>query len=345
MPRRAPALNLTALLALSALAELIFYRVLCAAFLPAQPSSLVQRSLVGFGSFVSNLSGILGLVLAVTALTQALSSDRIFPRSMRITVTTIGLFFAALSAMSVLWFVVTPRYHIHLRISHGFLVLFLMLGVWRGPHSLRSKVGITLFAMPIVLEAVALFCHRMAWARVEPAQIVRAAHAINWVAMCATPVLVAPRPRGPGRLAVIVASALIVGSCLGVATALRFDLVQTVAFYGLHIDLTGLASSAEQLYTATLIIAVTSLGAAMAGCFADHGPHRLAGWGLLLLAVSGQELSSARPALFALCGLLALAVASARASIDAGTSASPSGAQTTPSPHLGTNLPTEQGRS
>jgi hypothetical protein len=342
MHRRLPALNLTALLAVSALGELIFYRVLNAAFLPAQPSALGQRVLVGFGSFISNFSGILALVLAVAGLVRALGTDRVFPRSMRITVSTIGLFFSALAALGVLWLLVTPRYYMHLRISHGFLVFFLMLGIWHGLRSLRAKVAVTLFAMPMVLEAVAIFCHRMTWTGIEPGQLIRAAHAMTWAAMCAAPVLLAPRMRGPSHLAIPLVAAVVLGSGLGAVTALRFDLVQAVAFYGLRVDLTGLGSSAEQLYTGALILAFACLGAAAIGCVAAGGPDRLVGWGLLLLAASGQDLSSAKVALFTLCGLLALAVGTARADLPLATSDSPPNAQLHPAPRTG--LPTEMGK-
>jgi hypothetical protein len=311
MQRRLLAPNLTAVLAVSALGELIFYRVLNAAFLPPHPSSFGQRLLVDLGAFLSNLSGILALVLAVAGLVQALGHDAIFPRSMRITVSTIGLFFSALAAMGVLWLLVTPRYQIHLRISHGFLVFFLMLGLWRRGFGLRAKLGITLFALPMVLEAVAIFVHRLAWASVDPGQMVRAAHAFTWAGMCATPLLLAPKIRTATQLAVALAAAILLGAGLGAATALRFDVVQTVAFYGLRIDLTGLASSAEQFYVGAIMLAAASLGAALAACFAVRGTSRLVGWGLLLLAVAGQDLSSAKAALFTLCALLALVMGTA----------------------------------
>jgi len=344
MHRRLPALNLTALLALSALGELIFYRVLNTAFLPAEPTTLAQRVIVGFGSFVSNLSGVLALLLAVVGLVRALGTDRIFPRSMRITVSTIGLFFSALAAMGVLWLLVTPRYHIHLRISHGFLVFFLMLGIWHGLHSVRSKIAITLFSLPMVLEGVAIFCHRMAWTRIEPGQIIRAAHAITWVAMCAAPVLLAPRIRRSSQLVITLFAAVVLGAGLGALTALRFDLVQAVAYYGWRIDLTGLASSTERLYTGALIVAFACLGTATLRCLSARGPHRLIGWGLLLLAVSGQDLSSAKIALFTFCALLALAVGSTRTELPAAMSDSPPDAQPRPAPGHGTGIPTEMGK-
>jgi hypothetical protein len=257
------------------------------------------------------------------------------------TVSTIGLFFSALATMGVLWLLVTPRYHIHLRISHGFLVFFLVLGIWQGVQTLRAKVAITLFAIPMVLEAVAIFFHRMAWARVEPGQIVRFAHAITWTAMCAAPALLAPKIRGPGHFAITLGAGILVGAGLGTATALSFDVVQAVAFYGLRIDLTGLSSSAEVLYTGALVVALASLGAAAVSCLTVPGPSRLVGWGLLLLAVTGQDLSSVRPALFSLCGLLALVMGTARTDIRLAVSEPPPQPRPDPAPDHGTGLPTE----
>jgi len=91
---------------------------------------------------------------------------------------------------------------------------------------------------------------------------------------------------------------------------LRFDLMQAVAFYGLRIDLSGLALTSERVYTGLLIVAFACLGAATASCLSVRGPSRLTGWGLLLLAVAGFDMTSPKAALFTLCGLLALAIAS-----------------------------------
>jgi hypothetical protein len=314
MPRSLARLNLTALLALSALAELIFYRILSAIFLPSQNGTVAERWAAGTAVFVSNFSGILAWLLATAALVHALRSDQIFPRSMRITVSTVGVFFAALAGLGVLW-ILAPRYYVHLRISHGFLVLFLALGVWHGERPWRSKLAITLFAIPIILQATALFTHRMGWTRLDPAQLIRAGNAITLAAMTATPVLVAPWPWRKAQIAVTVLVGTLVAAALSAATVLRFDLVQAVAYYGLRIDLTGLGSSAEQLYTGALIAAFACLAATTAGCLMGKGTSRLAGWALLLLGVAGMEVGSPKPALFTLCGLLALAAATIQEAI------------------------------
>jgi len=186
-----PAPNLTALLALSALADLIFFRILGPVFLPSQDGTAVERWAAGFALFVSNFSGILGLVLGVVALLYALRSDEVFPRSMRITVSTVGLFFSVLAGLGVLW-ILAPGYHVHMRISHGFLVFFLALGIWRGTRPWRSKLALSLFAIPIVVQAAALFVHRVGWSHVDPGQMLRLAHAITLIAMTSAPILVVP---------------------------------------------------------------------------------------------------------------------------------------------------------
>jgi hypothetical protein len=188
-----------------------------------------------------------------------------------------------------------------------------VLGLWRGTRPWRSNLAITLFAIPIVLQAAALFVHRMGWSRVDPGQLIRVAHAMTLAAMTSAPILVVPGPWRASRVAVTLGTGTLLAAGLSAATVLRFDLVQAAAYYGLRIDLTGLASSPEQLYVGGLIAAFACLGAATAACLIEKGRSRLAGWGLLLLAVAGMEAGSSKPALFTLCGLLALAFASPQA--------------------------------
>jgi hypothetical protein len=311
MRRFFPTVNLTALLAVTALADLIFYRVVNGVFLPSQNGgTTVEHILWQFGLFSSNLAGILALLLATVALLRALRSNDVFPRSMRITVSTVGLFFCVLAGLGVLWILATPRYHVHLRISHGFLVFFLALGLWHGHRPWRFKVGVTLFALPIILQTAALFFDRMGWARLNAGQMVRLAHAIALAAMTVAPVLLTPRPWNGMQSALGLGAGAVLAIALGAAATLRFDLMQAVAFYGLRIDLTGLAVTSERLYTGLLIVAFASLGAATTSCLSVRGPSRLTGWGLLLLAVAGFDITSPKAALFTLCGLLALAIAS-----------------------------------
>lgn len=307
MRKLLPAPNLTALLAVAAVAELFLYRITNAIFLPSQDGTTAERWLAGAALFTSHFSGILALILAVVALVTALGGDHIFPRSMRITVSTIGLFFCALAGIGVLW-TLAPQYQVHLRISHAFLTLFLAVGLWHGGQPWRLKLGITLFALPIVIQAFIVFGLRMGWVHTAPGQLARLAHAMTLTAMIVAPLLLT---QGPWRrLRVVLAAVVGLGLAAGLASALvtRFDLVQAALFYGLSIDLGGLASTGERIYSAALVAAFASLGAGIAGSLAGSARSRLAGWGMLLMAVAGAEITSPKPALFTLCGLLALVV-------------------------------------
>jgi hypothetical protein len=314
MRRSLPAPNLTALLAVAALADLVFYRIIDAIFMPGHDGTGGQRWMGMFALFVSNLAGVLALFVGVLALFQALRSEQVFPRAMRITVTTIGLFAFVLAGLGLVWLPAATRFHVHLRISHGFLVFFLALGAWHRERPLRLKLGVTLFAMPIVLQAAALFLHQMAWTSVDPVRLVRAAHVIALAAMITAPVLLAPWPTSDGHAATVRAAVggLLAATALGCLFVLRFDLAQAIFFYGLHVDLTGLASTPEKIYIGAIVLSISCLAAAVAaGLFAGK-QSRLVAWGLVLIGVAGTEIASPKSALFTLCGLFALTLASAK---------------------------------
>jgi hypothetical protein len=309
MRRFVPPLNLTALLALAALGELVLYRVVSGVFLPSQHGTPPERWVAGLALFVSYFSGLLGLLVGGVALVNALRSDRIFPPSMRITVSTIGLFFMALATLDVVA-VLAPRYHMYMRISHGFLVGFLAVGVWDGLRRTRAKLAITLLAIPILLQPAALFVHRLGGTHIDAGQLLRAGHLLALTAMILTPLLLMPAPLGKIQLAFATTVGVLVAAALSTAATLRFDLVQAVAFYGLHFELTGLASATERAYTSALVLATAGVCATVTACVLKRGNTTLIGWGLLLIAATGMDVDSAKPALFSLCGLLALAAAS-----------------------------------
>jgi hypothetical protein len=86
-----------------------------------------------------------------------------------------------------------------------------------------------------------------------------------------------------------------------------------------------MAASTARLHTGATIVAFACIGAAAASCLVRPGRARLTGWGLVLLAVAGMEISAAKPALFTLCGLLALAVASTETGSEPSETAEPAG--------------------
>jgi hypothetical protein len=307
MRKLPPTPNLTALLALAALADLLLFRVASRVFLPTHDGTRSERWLMATGLFAANFASILGLVLIVIALLAALGADRVFPRSMRITVSTIGLFFCVLATMGVLWNL-APQLAVHLRVSHAFLTLFLAIGVWAGSSRWRFKVGATLFALPIVIQAFVIFAMRMDWSSVALSQLARLAHATSLTAMLTAPLFLTRAPWSRLRvLGAATAGLLLAAGCVA-ALALRFDLAQAALYYGLHIELGGIASTAERIYAGGLVAAYASLGAAITANLLCEGRTRLVGWGLLLIGVAGAEIASPKAALFTLCGLLALVV-------------------------------------
>jgi hypothetical protein len=305
MRKLPPLPNLTALLALAALADLLLFRVATRIFLPTRDGTRAERWLSAAGLFSANFASILGLVLVVVALVLALGGDRIFPRGMRITVSTVGLFFCVLAAMGVLWNL-APQLAVHLRVSHAFLTLFLTVGVWLGRCRWRCKVGTTLFALPIVIQAFVIFAMRMDWSHVASSQLARLAHATSLTALLTAPMFLTTAPWTRLRALGATTAGLLLAAGFAAALVWRFDVTQAALYYGLRIEIGGIASTAERIYAGALVAAYASLGAGIAANLLGSGRSRLAGWGLLLIGVAGAEVASPKAALFTLCGLLAL---------------------------------------
>jgi hypothetical protein len=104
MQKAIPSPNLTAVLATAALADLLLVRLASHVFLPSQPAWGVARVLSDLGVFMSNLGGVLGVVLVAVVLLRAVRGrHHLFRVSMRITVSTIGLFFVILASGWRFW--------------------------------------------------------------------------------------------------------------------------------------------------------------------------------------------------------------------------------------------------
>src|SRR5256885_5130967 len=94
-------LNLTAALAVAAVAELLLHRLLDRLFLPQNPTG-VARLAGDLGRFAFHLGGVLGLVVLVGALLSLLRRGDLFPRPMRYAVAIIALFFVTVAAVGIL---------------------------------------------------------------------------------------------------------------------------------------------------------------------------------------------------------------------------------------------------
>lgn len=323
MPKAIPSPNLTAVLALAAVADLVLYQLGSHVFLPSQPTWGAARVLADLGFFMSNLGGVLGVVLVAMVLLHALRGDTIFPRSMRITVSTIGIFFVILSAIGVLALPVPDRYVAYLLISHAFLSGLVAVGLWHRRCPVRLKLALTLFAAPIVLQTATKFCERMGWSPMLMSQGARAAQTSAFFGLLLAPVLVPTRPLRALQVAFMLGAGLISLCLLSLAMVKYFGLAQVVALYGLRFDLPSAEGVVGIAYAAMVVAAYASVAAAAAACLTGEAVSRLLGYGLLLLATTGHQIVATNQTLFSLCGLCALALGAVRLGDPARAAATP----------------------
>ncbi len=341
-PRDLPAvpatINLTAALALAALVDLALHRVAGRLFFPSSmQGTLLGRALHGLGVFSSHLVGILGVLLFALAFLGVMRRRELFVRGMRLSAGAFGLILAALLVLGLALPQVPSRLVLHLKSTFAFFSWVVAFAASRAPSPWRTKLGVTLFAFPGILHAAAMFAAYVGWGRPEllPADLARAGELCALAAAAACPLLL-PAPRASGRRRAV---ALLVGGAaaiaVGVALVTRFDLVQTVALYGLRLELPGPGAPGAGLYFALVVLAtfgvLTYLLLALApvppGARAGGAePSRLCGYGVLLLVCAGYQIGGPSELAAAACGLLALALGTVRASDAAASSRRAAGA-------------------
>jgi hypothetical protein len=314
---RARSGNLTAALVAFAGLELAINRLANRLFLPqstvsgdsagARGSHLLTAS----GPLLFHFTGVLGLVVLGAALVGLLRRGELFPRGMRVAVALIGLFFGGLVALSLVVGAIPPGYFMHARIGFAFLSLFIAGGALTSGMRPRIKLGVALFAAPGVLHVAAVFLDRVSLAPGSdvPALLAHARDLMAVVACVGAPFLLPPRPareRPRGRAAAIAALAT-----LGFAAlfATRYDLLQAAFLYGLRVELPPPGSALG----VSVVAAFAGWTYATVQLLVDKGGMRLAGFGLLLLAIAGPQGSSPVELSLGLVGLLALAVGELRA--------------------------------
>jgi hypothetical protein len=303
-------LNLTAALAVAAVADLVLHRLLDRLFLPQNPTGLA-RVAGDLGQFAFHLGGVLGLVVLVGALVTLLRRHDMFPRPMRYAVAIVALFFVGVATAGVLCLRLPDRYIVQLKTGHAFLAWFIMMALWRGPASVRSKVGVTLFALPAVLQAFALFTDRLGWGPPLPAEAARAAEIVALLAAALAPLLLGPEPTVGRRGLLGAGVGVLTLGVLLVALVARFDLVQMLTLYGFRLDLPPLSSPGAITYLALVIAAFVGLAMSVVWTLGDRST-RLIGYGLLLVTAAGYQALSPSHVVFAACGLLAMAAGISR---------------------------------
>jgi hypothetical protein len=341
MPGRARSGNLTAALVFVAAMELVLNR-LNRLFLSrsivsstASGASVVARAIEDSGPFLFHLTGVLALLVFALALAGLVRRGELFPINApaRMAVSTIGFAFWALATMVILIGLVPHSFAMPLEGSFGLLSLLIIGALLRARIPARVKVGVVLFALPGIFHVISTIFERLGWTRGQSSigDLFPWGEASLILAAAIAPFTLAPRrsqikngeksdeTNRANVLALVLAAALT--AIFSVALATRYALMQAIATYGPHLELPRLASLmglAYQLAALGWTYTVVSL-------LARRGGTRLAGYGLLLLAIGGYPLGSPVELSVSLLGLLALSVGELRA-LGAATAAAPEGA-------------------
>jgi hypothetical protein len=311
---RARAGNLTAALLVVALLELGLNRLAGQLFVPRATLALgggsrASSAVGAAGPFLFQLTAVLALVVLVAAFAGLLRRGELYPRTMRFSVGVIALVFAFFSAQALLRGQLAPRFFLYLETSYGFLSLLTAIAFAATPTPPRVKVGVVLLALPGVLHAAAIL--GVGWGKGnDSATLVAAAGELLLIAAAVgAPLLLPPRPVAERRWRLPLAVAAGLTGLFVVGLAVRFDLMQASALYGLRMELPPLGSVAGVAYVVALFgwsYATVQLGA-------DKGGMRLCGYGLGLLALGGYDAGSPVELALSLLGLVAVAVGELRA--------------------------------
>ncbi len=325
--RRARSGNLTALLVVVSVLEFLVNRLAGRLFFP-RPALMVG----GYGSFATQavtkvgwwlfqLTALLALAVMVAAFTGLFRRGELYPRAIRFSTVVIALFFSLLCGWAVFSGRIEPRPFAFTQTGYAFLALLTAIAFALGRTSVRQKIGVALFALPGALHAFGYVASRLATEGRDPLVSLRrflsqggpglidaGEIALLFAGMLA-PVLLPPRPWRERRWRVPLTVAVVATAGFVLALLWRFDLIQASALYGLRLELPPPGSIAGVLH----VLAFCGWMFATIELISDRGGMRLAGYGLVLLALGGYEQASPVELCLSVLGLLALAVGELRA--------------------------------
>ncbi len=309
--------NLTASLVAFAFLELVLNRLANRLFLPHSAivgesrGPATARALAASGPLLFHLTGVLGLIIMLAALVGLLRRGELFPRPMRISVTVIGVTFWLLLAHAVVFGSLSARLALYLEASFGFLSMLLAIALLGAPMRGRVKLGVLLFVAPGAIHVVAHVGDRMSWfaASVTPGLVAHVGELVLLAACIAAPLLLPPRPAAERPWRAALATSALLTTVLVVTLLVRYDLLQATFLYGVRIDVPRVGSFLGVAYVA----AFAGWTYATVQLLFDKGGMRLAGYGLLLLAIAGYQPSTPIEVELAWLGLLALSVGELRA--------------------------------
>jgi hypothetical protein len=304
---RPPVGNLTALLVLVALLELVLHRFVGRLFLAqAGCHSVLGCLLARSGPFLSYLGGLLSLVLLIGGVAGRLGRGELFPRGVRFTVAGLTLFFAGVLLSALIYGSVPPRFQNYPETSFGFVLALLALSFAGSSAGARPRAGLAMFAIAEMLNVAATVADRMGWlgrAPVSPERMVAIGEWLILAGAASAPLLFVPGGASRTRWRAALAlgggvTAFFIAALIG-----RRELVQAAALFTLHLEIPPALSPGGIAYAVALLGFVTALVMLLTG----SGALRLAGFGLALIGLAGYRTSSPDQLALALTGFLALA--------------------------------------
>jgi hypothetical protein len=310
-------LNLTALVALATVSDLVGRRALAALLLPhAALSAGTNAALVAAGAFFSHFSGVLGLVLVATTLFSPWSRRLLFPRAIAVSLFLIGGLFVVLGAAGIAS-TLSDVYLLYLKIMHAFLSAFVVIGFFRvgvgvgerGQPTVRERLGIMLLVLPGVAHALGMFAERAPWLRDDLAAT-PFTDAGEWIALVTAsllPFLLLRRTRDRRNVAAVSAGVVAV-ALVALAVALRFDLTQALVLHGFRLDLPVPAGFMGLAHLALFSLGAGGFVTATLRLLLGSQEDRLIAYGLVTLVCAGYQSTTPSQLVLALVGLLAMGV-------------------------------------
>jgi Ca2+/Na+ antiporter len=325
--RRLRSGNLTQLLVVVSILEFVVNRLAARLFFPRPAlasggsGATAIHAISWVGSWLFQLTALLALAVLVAAFIGLFRRGELYPRSIRFSTAFIATGFAALVAWAVFTGSIDARFFVWAQTCYAFLTLLTAIAFVTTSAPVRTKIGVAMLALPGTLHAFGYAASRLTTsgqgaisgargtlALGGPALLEGGAIAVLLAGLLA-PLLLPPRPIHERRWHVPLAIATALTALFVFALVWRFDLIQASALYGLRLELPPLTSFAGMMH----VLAFFGWTFATIELIADRGGIRLAGYGMVLLALGGYEQASPVELSLSVLGIVAVAVGELRA--------------------------------
>jgi hypothetical protein len=318
--------NLTILLVGVAGLEFVVNRLAGRLFFPrpalmAGGGSHTTHALSLFGPFLFQLTAILAVTVLAAGFAGLFRRGELYPRAVRFSTIVIALLFCAFCAWAVFSGGIRAQFFAFMQICFAFLALLTAVAFALSKAPVRLKLGVAFFALPGSLHAFggvaanlspdghgAVAALRRSVAQSAPTIVIVGELALLAAGILA-PVLLPPRPFRERRWRIPIVVAAVLTSCFVFALVSRFDLIQASALYGLRLELPPISSAAG----VAAVLAFFGWTFATVELLTERGGMRLAGYGLVLLALGGYDHASPVELSLSVLGFVALAVGELRA--------------------------------